>query len=128
MSVSDLSAHRARRQARQSQPTRAPDFTVYGWMEGGEVDWVSTDFAVDATRQERGAALVDCAWIVQRNSEHYAEQPAVWWLLDNPGSVLLWSKELYEGTTWRHAAWLVRQWWYLTKKLAPLAWRMARGR
>lgn len=127
MSVSHLNAHRDRKQSQP--PARAPDFTASGWMERGEVSWVWTDFIDAASRRTRAAALIDSAWMIQRAAEVRGEQPAVWWLLDNDGtSTLLWSKDLYEGTTWRHACWLVRQWWRLTKRLLPIAYRVARGR
>ena len=132
--VRDLGEYRARRASGERPPRRDPDFTMHAWLKDGEVDWTCSHFgALDLldAHGHRVAALIDAAWQygVAADDAPRDEQPAVWWLLDNGGGhALVYQRALYEGANWRHALWLVRQWWYLTRRLARIAWWMARGR
>lgn len=131
--VRDLAEYRARRAADAGLPARDPDLTVHAWLKDGRIDWTSSyfgDVEVLAGHGDRVAALVDVAWCFGVDEESPRDdQPAMWWLLSKGGhSSLIYDRELYEGTNWRHAAWLLRCWWTQTRRIARIAWRMCRGR
>lgn len=132
--VRNLGEYRDRRTRGERPPRREPDFTIHAWLKGGEVDWTCSHFAdaeVLTTHAHRVAALVDAAWQfgVAADPAPRDERPALWWQLSNGGDhAVVYQRALYEGANWRHALWLVRQWWHLTRRLACIAWWMARGR
>lgn len=136
MSVVDLTPRLREKHDRDLQarrPTRDPDFELHGWLEGGEVDWSffgCRDEAqpVLANHFDQVAACIDAAWNIAA-ATHDHDGPAIWFTLDQQGHhTLLWRKDLVTGTSWRHAWWLIKQWWRLSVRWWRLIRRAARGR
>lgn len=134
--VVDFNTVRAKRQGPERPPTRDPDIELCAWLKDGEVNWVRFDKA-DTWPEDWGhakevGALLDASWTwAQRDDNEIArgDRPAFWYFVDNDGyHTMLLDTGIVTGTNWRHALWLLRQWWRISLKCWKYAWRAARGR
>jgi hypothetical protein len=118
-----------------SPPDRPADVELHAWLdEKGGVDWTYVAWPqgplTEMTHNQRSLVLFDAAWVVADNRAVVgAEAPAVWFALDQQGGLTWFAHgEMTNGTSWKHARWLVRFWWRITLKWAALAWRAGRGK
>lgn len=130
--VIDFNGRRVERdRARCDQ--RPSDFQLEGWMVDGRVHQVYMDGAELLMRQPaaRVRLLTEVLWMLTDNDRQDDAQLqfAITYVLDQDGGHRqVYHQDLATGTNWRHGAWLVRQWWRLTKWWLAIAWRATWGK